>query len=189
VARQRSELRDQVVLIGAHYDHVGQEGEPDPGRDQGSDPRDTIWNGADDNASGTAVVLDLAQAFARSGLRPRRSVMFVLFGAEEYGLYGSRHFTEVPPIPLSRIALMINLDMVGRNPDKPVEVLGARSRRRDLRCARSCSARAARRASRWPSRKSLPRTTAITRTSSPARCRRCSSSPAITTTTTARATR
>ncbi len=91
-------------LITAHYDHL-------PPRESGED---RIYNGADDNASGTAAVLELAEAFALLKPQPRASVVFVCFTAEEMGLRGSRHFTEHPPFPLERILGVINLDMISR---------------------------------------------------------------------------
>lgn len=101
-------LRHQYVIVGAHFDHLGRStrGALDP--DRGSE----IRNGADDNASGTAAVLELARLMAR---RPaRRSVVVVLFSAEELGMLGSRYFVANAPVPLDSVQAMINLDMVGR---------------------------------------------------------------------------
>lgn len=75
---------------------------------------DSVFNGADDDASGSMVVLALAEAFARNGVRPRRSVLFVWHHAEEMGLLGSRHFVHHPSVPRDKIVAAINLDMVGR---------------------------------------------------------------------------
>jgi len=95
-----SEYPDQVIVVSAHYDHLGVvEGQ--------------IYNGADDNASGTAAMLAIAGALQRSP--PRHSVLLVAFDAEELGLFGSRMFVQAPPVPLDRILLDINLDMVSRN--------------------------------------------------------------------------
>jgi Zn-dependent M28 family amino/carboxypeptidase len=99
----RGPLADQAVVLGAHYDHLGI-GAPVGG--------DSIYNGAFDNASGTAGMLAVAEAFVRSGVRPARSLIFVAFGAEEQGLLGSETFVARPPVPLPRIAAMINLDAV-----------------------------------------------------------------------------
>ncbi len=99
----RGRLADEAVVLGAHYDHLGV-GTPVGG--------DSIYNGAFDNASGTAGMLAVAEAFVRSGVRPARSVLFVGFGAEENGLLGSEVFVARPPVPLPRIAAMINLDAV-----------------------------------------------------------------------------
>lgn len=121
-------LSRQVVVVGAHMDHVGTADQaPDvgrrpPARDQ--DAEDRIWNGADDNASGTATVMEAARALVVSGYRPRRSVLFILLSAEEWGLLGARHYVNHPIIPLEDTVAMINLDMVGRNPDRPLVVSG-----------------------------------------------------------------
>ena len=103
-----SSLRDQYVVAGAHYDHLGESsfGALDP--EAGS----AIRPGADDNASGTAAVLELARRLA---IRPpRRSILLVHFGAEELGLVGSGVFVDHPPVPPQSILLMVNFDMVGR---------------------------------------------------------------------------
>jgi Zn-dependent M28 family amino/carboxypeptidase len=97
-------LRDQAVLYSAHHDHIGI-GTPDD-----DDPSDTIYNGAIDNASGTATILELARVWSQMQPRPRRSIMFALVAAEEQGLLGSQYFGEHPPIPAGKIALGINLD-------------------------------------------------------------------------------
>jgi Zn-dependent M28 family amino/carboxypeptidase len=103
-------LADEWVVIGAHYDHVGWGMEADNAL--------VIYNGADDNASGTAVLIEVAEyltAFYSSrGEGDRRSLMFVAFGAEEIGLEGSRWFCDNPTVPLEHVAAMVNLDMVGR---------------------------------------------------------------------------
>lgn len=96
------ELRDEYVVIGSHLDHLGARG-------------DTYFPGADDDGSGTAGVLALAQAFVRNPTRPRRSVLFVTFCGEESGLIGSGHFTAKPPIPLEQIAAELQIDMIGRS--------------------------------------------------------------------------
>lgn len=94
-------LRDEWVVVSAHYDHLGRHG-------------GVIYPGADDNASGVAMMLETARCLAESGTPPRRSVMFVGFDLEEVGLFGSRYFAEHPPVPLGRIALFITADMIGR---------------------------------------------------------------------------
>jgi hypothetical protein len=108
------ELKDEWVVVGAHHDHVG--GYAGEG--------DTIYNGADDNASGTAGVLALARALSARDPKPRRSVLFVTFTAEEKGLLGSRALLEQELIPVDRVKFMLNLDMLGRNPKRPVRVFG-----------------------------------------------------------------
>ncbi|GLC27148.1 M20/M25/M40 family metallo-hydrolase [Roseisolibacter agri] len=101
-------LRGQVVVLGAHYDHLGRE------KMFSTDPKaeDAIRNGADDNASGTAAVMELARRFAA---KPgRRTVLVVAFSGEELGLLGSQWFVEHSPVPVDSIAAMLNFDMVGR---------------------------------------------------------------------------
>lgn len=107
-------LQDEFVVIGAHYDHLGMGG---PG--SGSRAIDTVavHYGADDNASGVAGLLELAQYFADRKNRPERSLLFIAFGAEEMGLIGSKYFVENPLIDLSKIMAMINMDMIGRLKD------------------------------------------------------------------------
>ena len=101
-------LREEYVVIGAHFDHLGRSPmfalDPEAG--------DAIRNGADDNASGTAAVLDLARLLAANP--PRRSVIFVNFSAEELGVLGSSWFVNHPPVPTLSIVAMLNFDMVGR---------------------------------------------------------------------------
>jgi hypothetical protein len=101
-------LRGQYVVLGAHFDHLGRStfGAMDP------DAADAIRNGADDNASGTAAVLELARLLVRQP--PRRSVLVVLFSGEELGLLGSQHFVEHLPVPRDSVQAMLNFDMVGR---------------------------------------------------------------------------
>ncbi|HKO15404.1 MAG TPA: M20/M25/M40 family metallo-hydrolase [Gemmatimonadaceae bacterium] len=111
-------LRGQYVVVGAHFDHLGRstEGALDP------DAKDAIRPGADDNASGTAAVLELARLLAASP--PRRSVLFVNFSAEEMGLLGSQYFVDHAPVPLDSIVAMVNFDMVGRLRDDKLIVYG-----------------------------------------------------------------
>jgi hypothetical protein len=99
-----------IVLLTAHLDHLG----IGPANSAG----DTIYNGADDDASGTTAVLALAQAFA-SGPRPRRSIVFALFGSEEIGGFGNAAFLAHPPIPLASIVANLEFEMIGR-PDPAV---------------------------------------------------------------------
>jgi len=107
-------LRDEWIVIGGHHDHVG--GYAGQG--------DTVYNGADDNASGTSGVLALARAFAAREQPLRRSLVFVTFSAEEKGLLGSRALVEQGLLALERVVFMLNLDMIGRNPERPVDVFG-----------------------------------------------------------------
>ena len=120
------ELKGEVVVLGAHYDHVGTADQRDFGRMGGSGD-DKIWNGADDNGSGTTCVISLAQAFGQSGLAARRTLIFMCFSGEEAGLVGSRYYTNHPYVPLEKHAFMLNLDMVGRNPTKAMEIHGVGS--------------------------------------------------------------
>ena len=111
-------LRGQYVVVGAHFDHLGRSplGAQDP------EARDAVRNGADDNASGTAAVLETARLLARRP--PRRSVVFVAFSGEELGLLGSAHFVDHPPLPLDSAVAMLNFDMVGRLRDDRLIVYG-----------------------------------------------------------------
>ncbi|ODS56167.1 MAG: hypothetical protein ABS36_07075 [Acidobacteria bacterium SCN 69-37] len=110
-------LRDRYVLFGAHLDHVGMAtGGPAPGRVNVPVDRDPIWNGADDDGSGTSAVLAIAKALAE-GPRPRRSTLFVWHTAEEEGLLGSRAMADDPVVPLAHIEAVFNIDMIGRNRD------------------------------------------------------------------------
>lgn len=115
------ELKDEYVVLGAHYDHLGLGGPSSK-----SDKKNAIHYGADDNASGTAALLEIAEKLASKKTALKRSVLLVAFGAEEQGLLGSKNFVEHPPVPLSQIKLMINMDMVGRlNDAKQVYMGGA----------------------------------------------------------------
>jgi Zn-dependent M28 family amino/carboxypeptidase len=100
---------DEVVMISAHYDHLGvRPGQADP-----------IYNGADDDASGTVAVLELAEGLSR-GKKPRRTVYFVLFGSEEFGSLGGDYFQKHPPLDLNKIVAQIEFEMIGR-PDPKVK--------------------------------------------------------------------
>ena len=109
-------MAGEAVMIGGHYDHLGI-GDAVDG--------DSIYNGAEDNASGTAAVLTAAEAFVRSGVRTSRSLLFVGFAAEESGLIGSQALADQPPLPLKDLAAILNLDVMnlyGRTTD--VSALG-----------------------------------------------------------------
>jgi hypothetical protein len=103
----------EVILLTAHLDHLGNQ----PSR-TGAAGGDTIYNGADDDASGTVAVLELAEALAK-GRRPRRTVIFTWFGSEEAGGFGARHFLDSPPVPLESIVANLEFEMIGR-PDPGV---------------------------------------------------------------------
>ena len=99
-------LKNEYVALGAHYDHVGT-GAPVNG--------DSIYNGADDDGSGTTALLAMAEALSKAGTRPKRSVLFIWHAGEEKGLWGSRYFTNYPTLPLDKIVTQINIDMIGRS--------------------------------------------------------------------------
>ncbi len=113
------ERADEYMTLGAHYDHVGV-GTPVEG--------DSIFNGADDNASGTAAILEVAEFLAHlpEGERPARSVLFIWHAAEESGLLGSEHFTDNPTVPRDAMVAHINMDMVGRNHPDSLYLVGTR---------------------------------------------------------------
>ncbi len=102
-------LKDEWVVVSCHHDHNGADG-------------DQVYNGADDNGSGTVGMLEIAEAYAlaaQDGHRPRRSILFAAFNSEERGLLGSWAFVERPPVPLDRIVAVLNMDMVGRDEEVP----------------------------------------------------------------------
>jgi len=111
-------LRDEYVIVGAHFDHLGRTtmGALDP------DAKDAIRNGADDNASGTAAVIELARLLHLTP--PKRSVIFVTFSGEELGLLGSQYFVDSLPVPPENVRAMLNFDMVGRLRDNRLIVYG-----------------------------------------------------------------
>jgi hypothetical protein len=109
------DLRDEWVVFTAHFDHVA--GGPD-------ESGDSIYNGADDNASGTAAVMEIAQAFAMLPTPPRRSLAFVLVSGEEKGLLGARHFAQGASLPKEAMVADINADMVSMNWPDSIFVLG-----------------------------------------------------------------
>ena len=111
-----------TVVIGAHFDHLGLGTQ---GSSKAEKPEGQIHNGADDNASGVAGLLELARYFAENGMKEPCNFLFIAFGAEELGLQGSRYFVEHPTLPLDRINFMTNMDMIGRyNPERGVGIGG-----------------------------------------------------------------
>jgi len=116
------ELRKQLIVLGAHYDHIGrgQQGHSRGGVGQ-------IHNGADDNASGTAGLLELAQAFSLLPEPPKRSVLFAFWDAEELGALGSKHWMAQPTLPNHRVVFMIGLDMIGRLRQEQLSIFGTRT--------------------------------------------------------------
>ena len=110
-AIQGSDLKEEWIIITAHYDHLGISDE-------------LIYNGADDNASGTTAVLEIAEAFKNAendGYRPRRSILFMLVSGEEKGLLGSKYYTQHPVYSLDKTMVNLNIDMVGRRDNKHKE--------------------------------------------------------------------
>jgi hypothetical protein len=114
-------LKNEVVVIGAHMDHLGMGG-------QGSladDHHPAIHHGADDNASGTAGVMALSEYFSSSTTRPKRSLLFICFSGEELGLLGSAWYVKHPIVPLEKTAAMLNMDMIGRMESNKLIVSGS----------------------------------------------------------------
>lgn len=122
--------KDEVIVVGAHYDHVGVNAHG-------------ICRGADDNASGTAALIEIAKTFAdaaRQGVRPKRSVLFIAFSGEEMGLYGSLYYVSNPWFPLDKTKFMINMDMIGRcnkkmNPCNYTYIIAGGKEKRQLKKA------------------------------------------------------
>ncbi|HIB37257.1 M20/M25/M40 family metallo-hydrolase [Mesonia sp.] len=106
-------FKNEVIVLGAHYDHLGMKG-------------DSIYHGADDNASGIAALLEIAEKVKAHQNELQRSIIFIAFGAEEQGLLGSQFFVENPIIPIDQIKLMMNMDMLGHlNTEKHLYMGGA----------------------------------------------------------------
>lgn len=121
-------LRREVVVVGAHYDHLGTgPSSHSLERAHGGSGGNLIHHGADDNASGTAAMLEMAQYLAANPKKVGRSILFIGFSGEEMGLIGSAHWVKSPTIPLERVVAMINLDMVGRMRNDTVQIVGASS--------------------------------------------------------------
>ncbi len=100
-----------TIVIGAHYDHLGL---GENGSSLDANPQGKIHNGADDNASGVAGLIELARYFQKNKIKEKYNFLFSAFSGEELGLFGSKYFTEHPPIDLTKVNYMINLDMIGR---------------------------------------------------------------------------
>jgi hypothetical protein len=112
------EKKDEIVVIGAHFDHVGRDGSGQCHTDPGDAAKDGVCNGADDNASGSAMVVEVARALAAAHVKPKRTIVFANFSGEEVGLHGSKALAEsppsAPPFANGKVVAMVNLDMVGR---------------------------------------------------------------------------
>ncbi len=120
----RGALAGQDVVIGAHFDHLGHG--PFGSAATGDSAR-LVHRGADDNASGTAAVLEIARLLSRSSAADRRTIVFVLFSGEEEGVLGSAWYADHPAVPMDSTLAMLNLDMVGRMRDDRLLILGVRS--------------------------------------------------------------
>ena len=118
-------LKHEVIIVGGHYDHVGY-----GNRTNSYGPYGQIHNGADDNASGVAVILEMMEAFTLQEQRPRRSILFAFWDAEERGLYGSKHWIQNPTVPLNNVVFTVNADMVGRLRPGKFGLFGWRSAKR-----------------------------------------------------------
>ena len=117
------ELKQEIIVVGAHYDGQGRLGQADPFRFpplDTSDQTDVIWNSANDNASGIAAVLAIASAIQNGKTKPKRSILFAAFGCEEHGQSGSIEYVTNPSFELVKHAAMINFDKLGRVPDRPL---------------------------------------------------------------------
>jgi Zn-dependent M28 family amino/carboxypeptidase len=112
-------LKNENIVIGAHYDHLGRGGEGSLAPRSGE-----IHHGADDNASGTAGMLELARLFSAQRPRPKRTLIFIAFSGEEEGLLGSNYYVNHPLVPLANTVAMINMDMIGRMKDRKLVIGG-----------------------------------------------------------------
>ena len=120
-------LRDEVVIVCAHYDHDGTNGQ-------------NVLNGADDDGSGTIGVIEIAEAYALAaakGFRPKRSVLFAAWNSEERGLFGAWAYTQKPILPLAKTVAVLNMDMIGRNEEVPEGGGGGRFRGLEVQTSES----------------------------------------------------
>lgn len=117
-------LKNEYIVIGAHYDHLGIDQALESSMYKGKDKQ--IHNGADDNASGTTGMLEVAEKFASIKNQIKRSIIFLAFSGEELGILGSTFYTNNPSVPIENIVAMLNMDMIGRlNAEKDLTVIGA----------------------------------------------------------------
>jgi Zn-dependent M28 family amino/carboxypeptidase len=112
-------LKNEAIVIGAHYDHLGRGGEGSLAPREGE-----IHHGADDNASGVAGLIELARMLSTQNPKPRRTIVFIAFSGEEEGLIGSSYYANHPIIPLANTVAMINMDMIGRLKERNLIVGG-----------------------------------------------------------------
>ncbi|MFM2305994.1 MAG: hypothetical protein RLZZ367_663, partial [Bacteroidota bacterium] len=110
----------KTIVIGAHFDHLGNDGR---GSSLEKESKGKIHNGADDNASGSAGVLELARYYSSNGVTEKTNFLFICFSAEEAGLIGSKYYTNNPTLPLDKIQCMLNMDMVGRLVDSTKKLM------------------------------------------------------------------
>ncbi|MDA1015194.1 MAG: M28 family peptidase [Planctomycetota bacterium] len=115
-------LKNEYILVGAHFDHVGY-----GRRGNSNGPFGFIHNGADDNASGTTALIEIAEAILSLTNRPKRSVLFTFWDAEEMGLLGSEHWSGRPSVPLKQVKLAVNIDMIGRLRKDTLQMYGSRT--------------------------------------------------------------
>lgn len=111
-------LREEVVVVGAHYDHVGVKRNAPAGTD-------SIYNGADDNGSGTVALMEVGRALGAMHTRPLRTILVIAFAGEEKGLFGSEYYARKPLFPLDSTVAMLNMDMVGRNEEDSLQIIGS----------------------------------------------------------------
>ena len=115
-------LKDEYLIMGAHFDHLGMGG---PGSSSRAPDTVAVHHGANDNASGVAMIIEMAGKFAGTKGSHKRSIIFVAFTGEEIGMYGSKYFTDNPGIDLSKVDIMLNFDMVGRlEKTKELQIMG-----------------------------------------------------------------
>ena len=115
------ELKNEYIVLGAHFDHLGFGGE---GTGSLTPDSNAVHNGADDNASGTAGILELAEKLSANRNELKRSILLMAFNAEEEGLLGSKYFVNNPTIDFSKVTAMINMDMIGRMSEGKITVGG-----------------------------------------------------------------
>lgn len=119
---ENSSVKDEMVAVGAHYDHVGTR--------PNAKGEDKIWNGADDDGSGTVAVLAIAEALAKAERRPNRSVLLVWHAGEEKGLLGAAYFNKYPTVDIKKVITQLNIDMIGRSKTADTKIVECTGRNR-----------------------------------------------------------